>query len=297
MRILIGVYELENFFGGTQTWTMTMRDALVCLGHDVALFAMSERVSPYFGSLEVLTPTTIRRADGFELVVCNSNAVLEQLSGLDGVVVFLSHGVLPELEQPIPGADLYLAVSEEVAWNVERQGYACTGILRNPIDTSRFNYVGCGERPKHICFVCRRHISPLEEELRARGYVVSHVGMPPVPDIRPGISDADVVVGLGRSAYEAMAQGKNVIVSGNNSGRSNIEIADGLITSESFFEFRTANCSGRTRMRAVLAAADLEHELERYCMEQGERNHQLILENNDSLLIARELLTFTEHCA
>ncbi|GAH77777.1 unnamed protein product, partial [marine sediment metagenome] len=46
MRILIGVYELQSFWGGTQTWTLTMLKALKKLGHNVYIYTHLPFVNP-----------------------------------------------------------------------------------------------------------------------------------------------------------------------------------------------------------------------------------------------------------
>ena len=135
MRILIASYELENFFGGVQTWSLTMYHAFKKLGHEVYLFTHSNKINENYKKL------LFARNGTFDLILCNINAVLNDIKVFKGKKVFISHGILPRFAQPIAGADIYIATSEETAENCKSKGFPVHKIIRNPIDCNRFYFL------------------------------------------------------------------------------------------------------------------------------------------------------------
>lgn len=281
MRILIGVYELQSFWGGTQTWTLTMFKAFRKLGHSVYIYTHFHRVNTMFKYLPVVK-------DGkYDLIICNSNAVLDDLKKLEGKKVFVSHGVIPQLEQPIEGADTYVAVAEDSAENCEKKGFEIYVIIRNPIDIDRFNYVGCGERLKTIGFFNKENKTFFKKELEAMGFDIIEVGRNLTFVVEEFIAQADLIVASGRCAYEAMAMGKNVVIVGTNDQTSQIGIMDGFVDDEAFFKFRQSNCTGRYNEIYLHFFSSLKKEVEKYEQKQGEKNRELIVQHNNYMNIAK----------
>lgn len=253
--------------------------ALKKLGHDIYFFAHLPRLNKIYKGLQFVH-------DGvFDLILCSSNTALNDIREIKGKKVFISHGIIPALEQPIAGADIYIAVSEEVAENCKARGFAVTQIIRNPIGCERFPYVGCSESLKSIVFIDRRTGFRFINQLKNHDFNIMDTGRPPVIDTRLYIRDADLVISRGRNAYEAMAMGKNVITTSVGS-----ELMDGLITENSFLEFRKCNCSGRYKNIPITSVSVLLDEAQKYNQAQGLINRELILEHNDSMKIAGQFL-------
>lgn len=288
MKILIANNEMENFFGGTQTWTITMVKVLRELGHIVHFTGVNKKINPAFqNDFEPLI-------DAYDLLIANGNTTLNTFKGKAPVTIFISHGILPQLEQPVHGADIYLAVSEEVEQNIISKGFKCDGIIRNPIDIQKFSTSNEVKEIKTIGFLDRRRKFPFLKEVENR-YNVIQIGNPPTTKIKEELDKCDVVVALGRGAYEAMSLGKNVIVSGNNSGRAHkLEIMDGYVDNTTFFDFRKNNCSGRYNNINVNKVETFLQEIDKINLVQGPRNRKLIEENNDANLIAKQLIQFYE---
>jgi len=273
MKILITLHEPQSFFGGVETWAATMRSVLEKLGHEVQFFPFEKN-----GNRK------------FDLILCNTNKALRGVARIKGKKIFICHGILPRPAQPVKGADVYIAVSEETADHCRLQGFPIHSIIRNPIDCSRFAFVGCGETPETIAFFDRRRRFRFARELRKKGFTVVEVGHPPVSNPEFYLCKADLVVARGRGAYEAMAMGKNVIVSGNNSGRSEVELMDGFVDDKTFFEFRENNLSGRCNCIQVSLIDVFMEELRKYNSRQGKRNRSLMLTYNDATGIAEQFL-------
>jgi len=284
MKILIALYELENFFGGVQTWSITMYHALKKLGQDVYFFTHSNKINENYKRLPF-----VRNGD-FDLILCNINIVLNDIKNFKGKKVFISHGILSKLAQPINGADIYIAVSEETAHACETTGFHIDKIIRNPIDCDRFFFSSCRKELKTIAFFDRRRIFSFTDELKNYGFEVFEIGYPPILNPEVIIAKADLIVARGRGAYEAMAMGKNVIISGNDSGRSNTELMDGFVDNEMFFKFRRNNLSGRYNRITISSVDIFLKELGKYNNKQGSLNRKLILNHNNSQIIAKQFM-------
>lgn len=284
MKILIALYELENFFGGVQTWSLTMYRALKKLDHEISFFTHSSKINKTYETLSFI------RNGAFDLILCSSNVTLNDIKEFKGKKVFISHGVLPKLEQPIVGADIYIAVSEEIAENCKIKGFPVHKIIRNPIDCDRFYFSGCGRELKTIAFFDRRRSFKFIHELKKKGFNIIEIGDPPTISPEEHMGSANLIVALGRRAYEAMAMGKNVIVSGNNSGRSDMEVMDGFVDNDTFFKFRRNNLSGRHNQIQVSSVEIFLKELEKYDQKQGISNRNLIFTYNNNENIAKQFL-------
>jgi hypothetical protein len=290
MNILIANGEMENFFGGTQTWTITMVKFLRELGHNVHFTGVNGRIHPSFRS--EYQPLINR----YDLLIANGNLAFNKFKNISPIKILILHGILPQMEQPVSGADILLGVSEEVENNITKRGFKCDGIIRNPIDLDKYTTTNPVKEIKTIGFLDRRRRFPFIEELSNRFNVIQ-IGNPPTTQIKEELDKCDLVVARGRGIYEAMSLSKNVIVSGNNSGRGGkTEWMDGFIDDTTFYIYRENNCSGR-RMKINVTNVDIFWEqIQKASVEQAQSNRLLMEKNNDARLIAKELLKYYEDC-
>lgn len=291
MNILIANGEMENFFGGTQTWTITMVKFLRELGHNVHFTGVNGRIHPSFRS--EYQPLI----DKYDLLIANGNLAFNKFKNISPIKILILHGVLPQMEQPVSGADILLGVSEEVKNNITKRGFKCDGIIRNPIDLDKYTTTNPVKEIKTIGFLDRRRRFPFIKELSQRFNVIQ-IGNPPTTQIKEELDKCDLVVARGRGIYEAMSLSKNVIISGNNSGRGGkTEWMDGFVDDETFYIYRENNCSGR-RMKINVTNVDIFWEqIQKASLEQAQRNRLLMEKNNDARLIAKELLRYYEDCS
>ena len=101
MKILLTNHRI-NTLGGTEEWTKLMYRTLTMMGHDV-----------YVKTFDNEIPAGYQKDTGgmYDVALINHmnpNYVKAK------VKIYTSHGVIPELEKPKPGADIYVSVSEEV---------------------------------------------------------------------------------------------------------------------------------------------------------------------------------------
>jgi len=95
-------------------------------------------------------------------------------------------------------------------------------------------------------------------------------------DVEQYINESDLVVSLGRGAYEAMACGRNVLVfdSMHYMGMK----GDGLLTQGNLEESKKCNCSGRS-FGKKFTIQSLIDEMKKYDPEQGDFNREHALKN------------------
>jgi len=289
MKILLGTHYL-NVPRGTETWTYTLATALERRGHEVHIVTyeqgyiadlLKQMGIPIFPAGQVIT-------DYYELCICNHNSIVRYLTGYKnkiGCLVCFIHGVAPTLEQPIPGADAYIAISREVKDYIERLGFKVADILYNFVDLQRFRpTTKINDRVRSIYYLSNYHtvIELLHGVCNKRGIALitsaqhrEQVGM----FVEKIMDHVDVVVTLGRGIYESMAMGRAAFI-GDRSLFINEMWADGFATRATFPESIKYNCNGK-RYRVPFTAEFLESQIDTlYCAQLG----------NDSRLLAEEYL-------
>jgi len=275
MRIVLSNHSLFRL-GGSETWVRTMFDEL-SKEHEVHFYSpihhLWKDMPPFNPSLR------------YDRAFVNHSNCMEYLRDKDiERIVHTSHGVIPAVEWPIPGADVYVSVSEEVReHNLAKWGQDSV-VIRNPIDTVKFTPAHpTSETLKKVLFLSNYGWGVMET-MEGVGFDYLHIGGEDrIEDTWTWINWADLVVGLGRSAYEAMSCGRNVVV-------FDYMGADGFVTPESILEYRKRNCSGRTN-RIMYTAQQLHDELGRYDQSLGPRLREYILENNNVVGIAERYLS------
>lgn len=267
MRILLTNYILGGTTG-SETWTASMQQALESQGHTV------------------YTRTAADESPKVDLAIINHNTCLEAFKHLDCPKIFTSHGVLPDLEQPVGGADIYISVSEEVQDNLKQKGFD-SHIIRNGIDCNKYKATTPTSKVlKRVLFSSNYPGSArkkVAEACNQLGIEFETIGGPyRTTEVVEAINRADLVVGLGRTAYEAMACERNVLIYDYNGG-------DGMATPDSLVEFRKNNCSGR-RYRHNYTVEDLKQLLLTYDQSLGKQLRSYILENNNIEHTSRKYL-------
>lgn len=287
MRILIGTHQYYAYWG-SETFTFTLACALRASGNEVTLY------SPYCGG-EIVRQTrrfgiaVVDTLDGVKEHPCDVLQVSHSLVALElrailpsTPMTFLSHGVLPWLEQP-PEEDLniyrYLAVSEEVRENLLQRAVPPEkiAVFRNLIDTERFApHSRINDSPRKVLISSGR-MDPLtrrtiEAACERMGLQLSSIGQDGVRQVYPerSMNRADICISLGRGILESMACGRAAFVLDYNGG-------DGFVTSENIDEVQKCNFSGR-RYQIRYDVDGLCREFSKYRAEMGETNRRLIEE-------------------
>jgi hypothetical protein len=236
--------------GGSETWTLTVARELVRRGHEVVVYA--RKIGPF--ARELPCPVVRKVVGDFDLGLVNHSTCFESARPACRTVIVTCHGTVPLMEQPLPGADGYVAVSEEVKAHLSERGFDAT-VIRNPIDCSLFSsWRRPGKRLRRILSLCQ---GPQANHLLKEVCVREGWELRTIDDghralgVEKMMRKADVVVGLGRSAMEGMASGRAVLVL---DARTYTPFAmDGLVTPENVRPALECNLSGR---RFHLAATE-----------------------------------------
>lgn len=271
MKILLSTFSLERR-AGSETWTVTMYNELNKLGHDVDIRVCSSEINN-------LVPFGCDKKKQYDLAIINHNKCLIELSSWNiKKRIFTSHGVKPDLEQPVKGADVYVSVSEEVQENLKLKGFDSV-VIRNPIDTEYFTEVKPNDKLKTILWMNNREPSiDLIKEV-SKGYDF-RIQTGWRDRVKENIQWADIVMTAGRGIYESLSCGKNAIV-------VNWFGCDGIVTEENIYKLREKNCSGRVNNK-FWPPERLREEFHKYNPNRNMRPY--IIKNNNIKTIAERYL-------
>jgi len=289
MKILIVTHYLDNF-AGSELFTKSLAENLSMNNHKVFIY------SPFLGKVaekirekNILVTDNLLDLNGeeFDIIHAQHNvvAILARSVFPRVPMVFMSHGILPELEQP-PSVDIgiykYIVVSEEVKQHLIDKYKISKDkikIIRNFIDTERFcQKISVNRELKNLMVLSNHYTDEVrgvvEKTCFDLNINVFHVGRPenPVDDVERFINKADMVVVLGRGALEAMACERNVIVYDMHGG-------DGFINEINFFDIRENNFSGR-RYGIKYSVDEFKKELLKYDPNLGKKLRKIVLKEN-----------------
>ena len=282
--------------GGSETFTYTMAKELHDRGFIVDVFTfkkgiVSDKISEFANIVD-------EPSGEYDLILINHNSCLEKVKDVKGFKIFTSHGIYPELEQPVEGADAYVAISKEVQGNLKEKGFEST-VIFNGIDCERYKpQKEIGDSIKKIFSLCQiakandiisQACEILDIDFDCMGTGNLDLEENRKWDIVDRINDADLVFSLGRGAYEAMACGKSVFVF-DTRRYAHVQGGDGIITEENVHKSQEHNMSGRA-YQIEYNVAKVVKELRKYSKEQGAFNRKYALEN---LNIKRQIDKYLE---
>lgn len=253
MHILMTNIDLTEI-GGTQVWVETMARQLKKEGHDIDIF--SPRVGAF--ARDRLSEFTVMdkpiTGKEYDLCLVNHNVCLTilQYSKIGGPKVYTCHGPSHRLEAIIPGADHYVAVSEEIA---EKYAWVNPDVILNPVDMDRFKSFSQQSKFPPRVLVCTKNAGAMRLavagcELAGMEFYVAHYRENPIYDIHELIPQFDIVITSGRGVYETLSCNRSaLIVARRLSDFEGWEVqADGWVTEGEITDLVRKNCSGRTNV-------------------------------------------------
>jgi glycosyltransferase involved in cell wall biosynthesis len=263
VRILVTNHWLRKL-GGSETFTYTLAGELVRQGHDVDLFTMaagevSNRIKKDFG-----IPTRVR--ESYDLILANHHTTVDFVFQR-GLTLQTCHGISPRLEKISPNAQIKVAISQEVADHI-----STSNIIWNGIDCDRFiDSKKLSTTPKRLLSLV--HGDKANQIIKAAclklgiDFIEINKYKTQVWDMPGEINQADIVVSLGRGAYEAMSCGRPVIVFDSRPYQDCF--GDGYVNEENIHELMKNNCSGR-RYKKKFTVDSLIEEIKKYNIENGQ---------------------------
>jgi hypothetical protein len=285
MRLLLSTNTLG--LGGSESYLVTLGEALDRLGHRVTLHAhvLGAMAEPARGrGLEVVEDTGLPAE--IDAAIVQDAAVSFDLARRypRAPQLFVAHSTIFDLQSPPQLAGLVaaaVALNERVAARLRALAADLPVVrLRQPIDVQRFVAGRPLRNPPWRALAVSnrltRHREPLRRACDGAGIELIEVGSGGTPSLDPRneLMDADIVFGYGRSVLEAMACGRAVYVYDERGG-------DGWVTPETYPALEANGFAGGAGVGPV-ATAGLAAALRNYDPELG--------------LVARDLVT-THHRA
>jgi hypothetical protein len=150
----------------------------------------------------------------YDLALVNHNTCLQHVlsKGVSNRTVFTSHGTRPSVDQPMIGADKYVAVSERVKQHLKNLNFDAT-VIQNGVDLHRFRPIGHPARAlRRIGFLSRhvRAVPMLGEACDRIGCAFWHIR--DQSDVPAAINACDAVVSIGRGVIECLACARPVLI-------------------------------------------------------------------------------------
>lgn len=273
--------------GGTETYTYAIIKELLRRGFDVEYFTFKK--GGFSDRMENEIGVKFKSKKEYDLILANHNSCVEALMGA-GFIIQTCHGIYPDLEQPSECANFHVAISQEVQKHLMLKGFNSV-VIMNGIDVSKFySKKNINTELRNVLSLCQSKqandfLQKVCDTLRINfTYLDKNVN--PIWSVEDSINEADLVVGLGRSAYEAMACGRPVIIF--DSRAYSDSFADGYIT-DILINSLSCNCSGRFYKLKLNETAMIE-EFNKYNSIDGEILKKYILENMSIQVVINEYL-------
>jgi ubiquinone/menaquinone biosynthesis C-methylase UbiE len=305
LSILLTNHHLLDFTG-SEVFTFTVADFLKKNGHDVVVYSKYiDRIRKYFNArnIPIVDDLSQLKRRHFDVAHVHHNInALEVRHFFPGVpIVFLSHGVLPFLEQP-PLVDIhiskFLAVSEEVQNNLTAKlgDNHAVDIYRNIVDTSIFHpYSQIRNEPRNALVLSNRIDPTTEQKIREAcrllnirckfiGLRFREIDYFHVPHY---INRADIVFSLGRGAIEAMLCARIPIIFDYLGG-------DGLVTPSNFYDIMKCNFSGRAR-KINFSVESLVEEIQKYNSQYGQELQRIACSHYGAETQIHKLIDIYKH--
>ena len=277
--------------GGTGTFIYSLAGELTERGHSVYLYTnewggLADRICKDFGVQKYENKK-------YDLILANHHTTVKKLYK-KGMTIQTCHGKFPFLEQPSKYAHGHVSISREVQNHLLTKNIASTIIL-NGINCKRFiSFNKLNKEQPVVLSMCHSNEAHSNVETAALSLGMRFNKLDKRNnwkwEVEHEINKCDIVVGLGRSAYESLACGRPVIIYDKRHYSSSI--GDGYFLND-FFSFVKNNCSGRFS-NTSMGVDELIIELKKYRPEHGIIARDIALKNFNVVLTVDDYLTYFE---
>lgn len=275
MNILVASNQLVKI-GGSENYIYAMVIELLRLGHHVEYFTFTKgEVAERIEALGV----KFKSKKSYDLILANHGTTVEALN-LYGCTIQTCHGIFHTLEQPSTAADFHVSISFEVQQYLKEKNIEST-IISNGIDCSRFySKKELNHSLKSVLSLCHSDaandfIRDCCDEIGVK-FNKSDKYTDSKWNVEDVINDSDLVVGIGRSLYDAMACGRTVISYDNRDYDK--DLGDGYLNLQNIQESIKFNCSGRG-LQKTFDKESFINELKKYNKDDGSLLRNFALEN------------------
>lgn len=266
LSILVATNHLHSL-GGSETFTYALIEALIELPNVVVEYFTFKK-GIVSDKIENQLKVNFSSKGNYDLILANHYPVVEELYG-KGFIIQTCHGIFHKLEKPNTKANAFVSISQEVQ-NYLAEINIPSKIIHNGIDLKRFRNTNSPNKElKVVLSLCQseeanQFIHHSCDSLSLE-FLKADKNIDAVWDVNTLINKSDLVVGLGRSAYEAMACGRPVIVYDN---RKYFEsCGDGYVRDMLGLSIRN-NCSGRYSLKNFDTSSFIK-EIKKYNADDG----------------------------
>ncbi len=256
MNILFTTQNMRER-AGSKTYAVSCARSMAKLGHTITFVTGNTPDGP-MGQLAAEVGEVILYADlpgrQFDIAYVSPNpCYAPEIREASERIVSISHGRV-SAEQPVVEADAYVFVSEEVyQYWTGRVAYLQNKnfmIIRNPIETDIWTVDEITTGLERVAYVSNyENIEWMEAAVRDAGLDFVRVKHQHPDKVRFDIERSQLIIATGRSCYEAMSCGREVLILDNRPYNADMVghaiVSDGL-ASETYDRARQVNCSGRT---------------------------------------------------
>jgi len=293
LNILLGCDNLKST--GVGTTTRELNNELLKRGHDVDIFTFN---SGLIGNRLPNLITDIRKDSNYDLLILQNKNILDEILKLNigGFKVYIvsilvdyfNNKSFPNEIVTFDNMDAVVTLSKE-SQNILQSNRIKNNLIYWGIDCDRFRPIEPIKKKKPRILSAVRGESANEMIKRACEILdlefvswikpwdyVSSTEDGSVADVEKWINKSDIVIGLGRVVYEAMACGRQPIIFDDRWYQGNL--GDGIVTPDNIEKFREYNCSGRYSKRKF-EVEDIVEEINLYNPTYWYRLRKFVLEN------------------
>ncbi|WP_055445439.1 glycosyltransferase [Lacinutrix himadriensis] len=247
MHVLVANNKLERV-GGTETFTFTLIQELLKQGHQVEYY--TRRKGQVSNRIEQELGVGFKTRRSYDIVFANHNKIVRLLYFLTNAPIIQTiHGTTPRVEKPSIFADGYVAISDEIKDYLKSKYQLDATVIYNGINCQKYHAIHpIHEELKSVLSLSQSEkanvlLREVCKDLNIEFLEANKQEKTIVTEVLDIINQVDMVVGIGRSAYDAMACGRPVIIFDNRKYMGNK--GDGYVH-ENVSEILYNNCSGRT---------------------------------------------------
>lgn len=282
MKILVTNNTLGPV-GGSETYAYALIKELN-RRNDIEVHAFSPRIGMIGKKLISEGIKVINRiTEDYDLVLASHTSTIPFLKNIKGKKIQTCHGIYPSLEQPINGVDYHVSISQEVYNHIIKKGFKST-IIHNGIDCKRFSPKNQWPHEKLTRVLSlsqsedlNKTISKVCKEMNIE-LVILNKFKNGIFNVEDEMIKSDLVISLGRGAYEAMACGRSVMILDKRSYIKLPPIGDGMVKMNNINEILKFNCSGRYSKK-IFNSKEIKAEFLKYNFKDGQANREYALEH------------------
>ena len=267
MNILVANNHLDTF-GGTEKFTYALIEELSVRERlHVEYFTL--RKGEVSDKIENVLSVKFMSMDKYDLILANHNSTVERIWNRGGLVIQTIHGLFNFIEKPSVFADRFVSISEEISVELSKRDIPSI-VINNGINFSNIKRSPLNNQVKKLVSLSQSNIANNKIAIACKNLNIEFIRLDKFKDkvwnVYEVIKSADIAVGLGRSAYDAMACGRPVIV--YDEREYNGSKADGYLPDNLFGSIKN-NCSGRYYNKKF-EVEDIENEILKYKITDGD---------------------------